>query len=114
MRSVWAISLDRIYKSPVGTDATFSAFTGVVRVVDKTVGIDVAPVAGAVSMPTASPEAMVRNATLVEKGVTYQALVNTTITFNGVTWKIINTKPAPQPDGEAGGEYRLILRKPNS
>jgi hypothetical protein len=112
MPNVWQISLDAIYASPVGTDAVFSAFAGTVRAVDKTAGIEVEPVAGGGQMPTVLPCAMVRRSTLDEKGVTAASLVGTTVTLNSVTWKIINYKPAPGPDGEAGGEYRLILRKP--
>ncbi len=110
--SVWGLSLDAIYGSPIGVDATFSAFSGTVRVVDKTSGTDLSPVAGGPMMPSVEPAAMIRNSTLLEKGVVAGELIGTTVTLNGVTWKIINTKPAPQPDGEAGGEYRLILRKP--
>jgi len=112
MATVWALSLDAIYASPIGTDATFAAFAGSVRVLDKTAGVEVELVSGGGSMPTVLPVAMVRRSTLDDKGVTAASLVGTTVTLNGVTWKIINTKPAPQPDGEAGGEYRLILRKP--
>lgn len=110
--SVWSISLDAIYNSPVGTSASFAAFAGSVRVVDKTSGVDLMPINGGGSMPTVEPAVMVRRSTLDAKGVTPAQLVGTLVTFNALTWKIINHKPAPQPDGEAGGEYRLILRKP--
>lgn len=113
MASVWSISLDAIYASPIGSDASFSAFPGqTIRVVDKTAGIEVSPVAGGGSMPTVLPAAMVRRSTLDGLGTTAPQLVGTTATLNGVTWNIINYRPSPQPDGEAGGEYSLILRKP--
>lgn len=110
--SVFSISLDAIYTSPIGTDATFSAFTPGDRVIDKTAGVEVQPVAGGTKVPTIVVACMVRRAKLIERGVTNLAtLVNSTVTFNGATWIIHNYSFAPQPGGELEGEARLHLRK---
>lgn len=107
-------ALDAIYASPIGRDASFSALPGVtLRVVDKTGGETVRPLSGGPGVNTALPACMVRIAELTLQGVTdIKNLVDTTVTFSGSTWIIVNTKPAPQPGGEGTGEARLTLRKP--
>lgn len=110
----FVLALDAIYASPVGRDATFAAIAGgTLRVVDKTSGEVVKPLPGGPGVATAAPACMVRVSELVARGVTnFATLVSTEVTFNGVTWAIVNYKPAPQPGGESSGELRLTLRKP--
>jgi hypothetical protein len=112
----FVIALDAIYASPVGRDAVFAAIassaTTPMRVVDKTSGEVVKPLAGGPGIATAVPACMVRVSELTARGVTdFATLVSTEVTFSGGTWVIVNYKPAPQPGGESSGELRLTLRK---
>ncbi len=107
--SVFTEALDAIYDSDIGVDAVFSILTESVRVIDKTAGVELK--VGNATLPTVHPAIAVRRTTLTETGVTNLAtLVNTTVTVNGVEWKIINHRSAPQPGGERDGEVYLILR----
>jgi stage V sporulation protein SpoVS len=109
--SIFTDALDDIYDSDIGVDATLSILTESVRVIDKTAGVELQP-SGKVSVPTLVPAVAIQRSTLTEAGVTNLAtLINTTITLNGATWKIINHRPAPQPGGERDGEVYLILRE---
>lgn len=112
--TLWSVHLDAIYISPVAVDAHFNATTEGfdARVVDKTMGLEVQPEPKGPRVPTLLPAACVRKSELLAKGVTVLAtLVDTTVTFSGVTWKIINYGFRPSPEGETGGEIALYLRK---
>ena len=110
--SIFSTSLDAIYASPIATNATFGAFAGVARVVDKTLGVDLSPGGSKVSVGTVAPVALVRRSELLANGVTdLSTLKGTPITFNGNSWSIVNYLSIPQPGGESEGEVRLQLRK---
>lgn len=111
--TLWSAHVDAIYASPIAVDAHFSVAAGFdARVVDKTAGLEVQPEPKGPRMPTLLPAACVRKSELVAKGVTMLAsLVDTTVTFSGVTWKITNYGFRPSPEGETGGEIALYLRK---
>jgi hypothetical protein len=113
MADPFVIALDAIYNGPIGRDAAFSAILGeTLRVVDKTAGEVVTALSGGAGVSTALPACMVRRAELTAHGITDpKDLVDTTVTFSGATWVIINYKSAPQPGGELVGEARLTLRK---
>lgn len=109
--SIWTDSLDAIYESDIGADAVLSLLTDSIRAIDKTTGVDVAPL-GLANVPTLLPAACVRRASLTDAGITDLAdLINATITLNGVTWRIVNHAYRPQPGGELEGEVYLLLRE---
>lgn len=109
---IFADALDAIYDSEIGRDGTFSLFTPGARVIDKTGGEEVKPLANGVGVNTIVPAILVRVSELTTRGVTdFATLVDTTATFNGGTWLIINYRSSPQPGGERAGELRLFLRK---
>jgi hypothetical protein len=109
---LWTVNLDAIYTT-IGVEAFLvSAPADVFTVVDKTAGIEVPMAGGQAQMPTIIPAAAVRVYELAEYGITDpRTLINSMITFNDVTWKIINVAPKPTPSGEASGEVYLHLRK---
>lgn len=108
--TIWSDALDDIYASEVATDGVLSVLTESVRVIDKTVGVDLMPL-GQAKVPTIVPAACIRRSTLVEAGIALSTLINATITLNGVSWKIANHAYRARPDGELGGELLLILRQ---
>lgn len=111
MADIFVTALDAIYDSEIGRDASFAAFSGGARIIDKTGGVEVKPLGNGASVNTIVPAIMVRMAELTARGVTSMAaLVGTNVTFNGGTWSIINHRSSPQPGGERAGEVRLFLR----
>ncbi len=104
-------ALDEIYASDIAVDGLFSIATDMVRVIDKTAGVDLMPL-GQAKVPTIAPAACVQRRTLTALGVTNLAtIINATLTFNGATWRIVNHAYRVQPGGEQDGEVTLILRK---
>lgn len=110
--TVWTDALDAIYATDIAVDGVFSISSESVRVIDKTAGVDLMPL-GQAKVPTIVPAVCVQRRALTSLGVTnLAALINTTVAFNGSTWKIVNHAYRVQPGGEQDGEVLLILRKP--
>ena len=110
--SIWDVHYSALYASPLAVDAELVIACGDVpmslRVIDKTAGI----VTGGngrfnAEVETISPGAAVRAADLAD--VDKADLAGATLTMNGKTWTVENSKPLPGPTGEAGGEILLIL-----
>lgn len=80
--------------------------TAIVTVIDQTVGVAVSdnPL-----IETTRPACKVRATELAANGIARADLPDGEIIFNGTTWRIKATQPVPSPNGEADGEYQLIL-----
>lgn len=105
MTDFFSPALDAIYLT-LGVEATFSELTEPLTVIDKTAGTEV-ELNGPAEMPTIAPALVVRAADVGAVG----DLVQQTVTVNGTTWKVVNYKPRPTPQGESKGEYLLVLRR---
>jgi hypothetical protein len=81
-----------------------------IMMIDKSVGVEI-EVTPKSQVPTLVPAAVVRRAALEAYGMTPATMVNRMIVMNGVTWIVTSARPRPTPDGEARGEYYLLLRK---
>lgn len=111
MTDIWQTSLyDPLYQSPIAVNAEFesaSGTTAVMRITDETKGTPISGGPGVVE--TVRPTCRVRAAELVAKGITASDLPDSTITFNGRTWRVKASRMVPSPMGEDAGEVMLIL-----
>lgn len=103
-----ALLYNPIYNT-LAVAATLVTATGVtasVKVKDETKGV---AVADKTLIETVKPGCFVRAAELASNGIARADLTDGSITFNGSSWRIKATQPKPSPNGEADGEYLLIL-----
>lgn len=103
-----AILYNPIY-DVLGTDATLTMASGTtasVRVIDKTTGV---AVGNDIMAETIKPACRVRAAELASNNIARDDLQGSQITFNGNDWSVDASSPKPGPQGEADGEYELLL-----
>jgi hypothetical protein len=77
-----------------------------ITVIDKTTGV---AIPDKTLIETVRPVANVRAKELAQKNIAVADLPENIITFNGNDWRIKTTRSVPSPNGEADGEYMLIL-----
>lgn len=77
-----------------------------VTVIDQTAGVQLA---GTTELETMRPAAAIRVSDLEAFGITAAQLDGQSISFNGNSWTIVAWRPKPSPNGEADGEYLLLL-----
>src|SRR4051794_5845501 len=58
---------------------------------------------------TIDPRAAIRAADLTILGLTSAQLDDATLVLNGKNWRVTAWQPQPSPEGEADGEYVLLL-----
>ena len=83
--------------------------TYTLTVIDKTGGIDLGD--GDVNVQTLVPAAIVRSVEMTTVGLDKSQLRGSRIEFNGSTWDITSYRPKPTLNGEADGEYYLLLQE---
>lgn len=107
-----ATLLDPIYNSPIAVNAVLVLVDGdppvTLRVLDITAG---ASVGREVQMDTIRPAADVRATELASHGLSPEGLLDSTLTLSSKDWTVKSFIPLPSPDGEASGEYRLLLEE---
>lgn len=95
-----------------GVDATLIPRPGptqpvAVRVIDKTIGVEITPLNSSMELPTIGPAADVRVSELNSLLVDKLYLDEGRLIMNGRTWRIKSVRERPTPDGL--GELRLVL-----
>lgn len=86
-------------------DSTVDKTLGIVAI-DKTDGIDVGDHVG---VPTVTPVAAIRQSDLDRLDLDAEDLLDSTLEMNGAIWNVTNSKPRPNPSGQASGELYLML-----
>jgi len=106
--------LDRIYADPnfaVSATVTLGspAETLTLAVIDQTRGV--ALDLDGVGVNTIVPAAAVQASALADAGVSAADLDDATLALAGFDWRVVAVRPIPGPDGEAAGEYLLLLER---
>ena len=68
-------------------------------------------VGGSAEVISVGPGAFVRMPELSENGIAREDLVDSVISFNGRSWKVLASEPRGSPNGEDVGELRLLLKE---
>jgi len=105
-----ALMLDPIYAAmgvpgviTLPDSRTFNA-----TVIDKSAGVEVG---NNVAMPTVLPAAAIRYSEMTTLGLSPDDMIGATLTMNGFTWTITNTKKNPNVSGEKLGDVFLVLNQ---
>lgn len=110
--TIWQDSLNSIYASEAGVNATLSAGTAgsglTMRMLDKTVGIKVGDPDDP-QVVTILPAVFVRMSELTSNSLTRRDLDGSTVTIGGSDWRVKSHILFPTPDGELKGEACLFL-----
>lgn len=108
---IWQGDLyDMIYRSPIAVDAMLESSAGVtasIRVCDETKGTAIA--GGPGQAESVRPTCRVRANEILANGIAFADLPDSSVTFNGQTWRVKATQIQPSPAGESAGEIMLIL-----
>ena len=107
-----ALFLDPIYEV-FGVDAVLTlndtAGTEIsLTAIDKTSGVMVGQ---NVQTGTTEPGAVIRYSELTDAGCDLEDLLDTTISFSGLVFRVIAHHPKPVPTGKTSGEIILILEE---
>jgi len=104
-----SLLVDPIYAS-LGVPATLVLADGStvynLTVIDKTTA---ATVGAHIDIPTVTPLAKIRRAELTSLGLSKEDIIDGTLTLNGFSWTISNTKPDANPSGEMNGQLIAML-----